>query len=253
MLYYEVFSQQGSKSPENEDSYYIPDPKDEKVQPDKLSTMGHIFVLCDGMGGHQAGEVASRLSADWLSTAYYNSQPELPLQSHLTEIIQDINKRIYHLGRENKNYFGLGTTLVSLLIKDNFAYLFSIGDSRIYLLTNGKLQQITEDQSPVWKLYRSGIITKDEMVLHPLKNLMDQALGLTRKPLVNSYIMELPKKFIYLICSDGLTDTVTDKKIRPVFRKSGSLRSSLDNLYELSQENGSRDDVTMILISNYLQ
>ena len=147
----------------------------------------------------------------------------------------------------------MGTTLVSLLIKNEIAYVNHVGDSRRYLFDFGdnKFAQITEDHSEVWELYKNGHIEKDDIINNPRKNIITQALGSAQNIKINHYTMNLSKKCLFLLCSDGLTDVVIDNTIRNIIVNGSNLKRIAKSLYSLSQENKSKDDVTIILVSNF--
>jgi len=204
------------------------------------------------MGGHQAGEVASELCSNWLEKDYYESSIIDDIPDWFNNEITYLNKKLCKLSQNHKEYFGMGTTLVSLLIKNEMAYINNVGDSRLYLLNfdNNKFEQITEDHSEVWELYKLGVIEKDEIISHPRKNIITQAMGIDENVKQNSYKIKLPNKYLFLLCSDGLTDVMTDDQILDIIKKSKNLKECAKSLYKLSQENHSRDDVSIIVISN---
>ena len=252
--YFYALSEKGKKSPENEDNYTLPE-SNQKFNLKKvgLKTKGSLFVVCDGMGGYQAGEVASELCSNWLEKDYYENAIIDNIPNWLNNEIKYLNKKLYKLSNEHKEYFGMGTTLVSLLIKNEMAYINNVGDSRLYLLNfdNNKFEQITEDHSEVWELYKLGAITKNDIISHPRKNIITQAMGIDQNVEQNSYRIKLPKKYLFLLCSDGLTDVMTDDAILEIIKQSKNLKECSESLYELSQKNYSRDDVSIVLVSNY--
>ena len=124
-----ALSEKGEKNEHNEDAFFIP----EKTDKDLLKANGYLFVVCDGVGGHQAGEIASRFCTEWLQHTFYNFEIKGKIITFLDESIRNINRRMYHLSGRNSTYRGMATTLVNLLIKDGKAYFNSVGDSRIYL------------------------------------------------------------------------------------------------------------------------
>ncbi|MEA1986922.1 MAG: Stp1/IreP family PP2C-type Ser/Thr phosphatase [Candidatus Marinimicrobia bacterium] len=244
-----VLSKKGKKSPKNEDNYATPDSIDKL----KLDKNGFLYLVCDGMGGHNAGEVASEFCAKGMLDKYYNYSGSGDVQKILKNIIEDVNSELYNYSKKDEERFGMGTTLVNLLIKDKFAYINNVGDSRLYLFDfdKDKFQQITEDHSEVWKLYEQKIISKEDIITHPRKNIITQAMGIDEEIKINEYKIALPKKFLFLLCSDGLTDVMTDNSILKIIKKSKNLENCANSLYELSQKNNSRDDVTILLVSNF--
>ncbi|MBN2460396.1 MAG: serine/threonine-protein phosphatase [Candidatus Cloacimonetes bacterium] len=248
MISYLGLSHHGFKSPSNEDSYLLPN-----SNPDfDLQHKGLLFTLCDGMGGHNAGEVASHFCTEWLMNEYYLKSSDTSEKTDFNTIINTINKRLYYLACDNENYYRMGTTLVTLLLSPAKNLACNVGDSRLYLFNGEQMEQITEDHSVVWELYQNKVITKDEILLHPCKNLVTNAVGLEPTTVVNCYDIKLPEKYIFLLCSDGLTDVAIDSEIEQVLKEAASLENTAAMLYRLSQLNDSQDDVTLILVSNYL-
>jgi len=250
MLNYYALSRKGKKSPKNEDSCSLPNKYKNKYD---LKNKGYLFTVCDGVGGHQAGEVASSICAKLLLKNYYQHYDNQYPMKWLENEINILNQRIKEIPPDFPDFPGMATSLVSLLIFNETAYINNVGDSRLYLYSENTLTQITSDQSPVWKLYEKGIISKDEIITQENKNLISQAIGLGSIVEMNSYQIRLPEKFIFLLCSDGLTDVTLDQEIEDVIREMHELRTGTEELYKISQKNHSLDDVTIILVSNYLK
>ncbi|MCK9330433.1 MAG: protein phosphatase 2C domain-containing protein, partial [Candidatus Cloacimonetes bacterium] len=157
---YYAISDIGKKYKHNEDFYTLPK-KDNNIL--NLDTY-RLFVLCDGVGGANAGEVASKLSSEWLQRDFNNLQEDKKinnLSDLISNLIKDISIKINKLSLEYSEYKNMMTTLVSALFYQDRLYLHSIGDSRCYLLRNNKLEQLTDDDSLIWSLYKSGEISKD--------------------------------------------------------------------------------------------
>jgi serine/threonine protein phosphatase PrpC len=232
----------GFKTKKNQDSFVIPQEKHD------TQNKGWLFVVCDGLGGYYGSEIASQMCCQMLQDDYYSSEDiaDFPLwfQDKLTQINNAIISKA-----EKLNYNRMSTTVVCLLVKDDKAYITNCGDSRLYLFADGKLTQITEDHSVVWKYYKQGYITKDEIILSSIKNLITEAIGLGPEPKVDSYTIDLPDKFTFLLCSDGLTDVATDTEIENVLHKHTDPKQCVKALYNLSQIHFSRDDVTVVMVS----
>lgn len=243
----------GKKYDHNEDYYLLPEP-DEKYGISKIDKLnrGELFILCDGMGGGNSGEVVSELTASWLMKDYYSiSSEKLIIPDILQEIILNINERVIKLSSEHEMYEGMGSTLLALLFINEKAYIYSVGDSRIYLLRGNKLKQITEDQSEVWELYKKNIITREEMRRHPNKHILSNAIGNKNDFKVNYYVQEIEKDDLFLMCSDGLTDMLTDKEIEKTLNyKMSSLKMKGNKLVKDANLKGGRDNITAIMIKN---
>ncbi len=215
---------------------------------------GKLFILCDGMGGLPGGSVASKMACEMLMKEYYslNKYTERDDPGYLISvIIRDISRRIMNYGLKNPMYYGMGTTLVSLLIKDNNAYINSVGDSRLYCFRNNNLSQITEDQSLVWPLYKKGIITKDEMRIHPQNNIISCAVGsdlLLNADNVNRYSYACHENDIFMICSDGLTDMVPETDISAIINAGRNLDLCAEKLLNAALKRGGKDNISIVLV-----
>ena len=217
---------------------------------------GKLFVLCDGMGGVPGGAVASKMACEMLMKEYYTSDHSSYERYEdpgylLSVMIKDISRRIMIHGLNNTRYYGMGTTLVSLLIKGENSYINSVGDSRLYCFRNNDLRQITEDQSLVWPLYKKGILTKDELRMLPENNIITYAVGaevyLTAEN-VNRYSCAHSHGDIFLICSDGLTDMVPETLIRDLICQTDNLEKCAENLISAALDEGGRDNISIVLV-----
>ena len=248
----------GKKYKHNEDYISLPESKNNFVDSKSLN----LFILCDGMGGGNAGEVASQLTATWLQKdfndskknkrkifqRFFKSYSDKNLKEFIYQLIQTINTKIYNLAQEYSEYENMGTTLVSALIYNNTLQIHSVGDSRCYRIRNNELQQLTEDQSEVWNLYKMGAISKDEIRTHPRNNIITSAIGVANQANINQYQFDIHKNDLYLICSDGLSDMISDKKILKTIIDGNSLKEIGINLVNLANEAGGKDNISLILI-----
>lgn len=251
MIGYNHVSKRGKKSKDNEDSFIIPKKNDKLNFETLLEEKGYLFAVCDGMGGNKAGEIASKLCCSWLYKEFYETDNINDYQKWMNEEILSLNSRLFQLQTEHDQYSGMGTTIVSLIIKENIAYIHNVGDSRCYYITDDKMIQVTEDDSEVWKLYKNDFISKDEIITNKRKNIITQAIAIEPSVNVHSYKeINLNEKFQFLLCSDGLSDVATDDMIETVLRKSATSDEAVQNLLKLALKNKSRDDITILLISN---
>lgn len=249
MKYYGI-TDIGKKYDHNEDYFILPEPnKKYGIEKIDKKSKGELYILCDGMGGGKSGEVVSELTGSWIMRDYYSGEKDnLTLPESLKEIISEVNKRIIKLSSEHEVYNGMGSTLLALLIKDNKAYIYSVGDSRVYLLRGNELQQITDDQSEVWELYKKGVITKDEMRRHPNKHVLNNAIGNENEFKINFYELDIEKNDLYLMCSDGLTDMLTDEEILKILNERSSLKRKGKKLIKEANNKGGRDNITAVLV-----
>jgi protein phosphatase len=213
----------------NEDSYYAKAP---------------LFAVADGMGGAQAGEVASRIAAGAFERGPRND--DASAEGQLEEIAQQANRKIHRLAQEDSSRAGMGTTLTAALVRNDEVAFGHVGDSRAYLLRGGQLKRLTKDHSLVEELRRQGRLTEEEAEEHPQRSIITRALG--PEPSVNVDTMTFPARDgdVFLICSDGLTTMVSDDEIRDILVNSKSLRSAVNRLVEAANRGGGRDNITAV-------
>lgn len=207
-----------------------------------------VFVVCDGMGGAAAGEVASRLAVDvMIERLCAVSTPE-DRRRAIEESITAANRLVHDKAAADPGLQGMGTTLVALAIQDNSALIAHVGDSRCYLFRAGRLTRQTNDHSLVEEQVRLGHMTAEEAEHSPLKNVITRAIG--TQPEVSSDIAELPLESgdILLLCSDGLIREVPDGRIAAILARPLPLEDHCHELIDAANSSGSHDNVTAILI-----
>ena len=225
----------------NQDYYYISKPED------KIS----IFILADGMGGYNGGEIASKL-ATMATLGYIQSNFEnIPKEREeilklIKSAMEYANMVVYEKSKEQKELEGMGTTLEVCLIYNNKLYIGHIGDSRIYRLRGEFFRKLTHDHSYVQKLVKDGTITQEEANHHPNKNMLMKALGCTAFVEPDITVKGFVKDDIVLICSDGLTNMVEEPEIYNILKNEGTLAA--EKLVEKANENGGYDNITAIVI-----
>ncbi|HXK61840.1 MAG TPA: protein phosphatase 2C domain-containing protein [Acidobacteriota bacterium] len=208
-----------------------------------------LFGVCDGLGGHAAGEIASSLAADAFSKAISESR-QADIWDVLFQAILRANSSIMEEQSRTPALTGMGTTLSAIWIGvggSNEAAIAHIGDSRIYRYRDSSLEQLTEDHSPVFELYRRGFISKEEMQRHPQKSLIDRCLGISS--VVEPQILSLPLHpgDRFLISTDGLTDSLNDDQISGTLKEC-SLEGALGRLFEDAYRAGAPDNITVVLV-----
>jgi serine/threonine protein phosphatase PrpC len=220
----------GRQRQANEDSYFARAP---------------LFAVADGMGGAQAGEVASRIAARAFERKRNVSREE-PAEGQLEQIAQQANREIHKLAQEDSSRAGMGTTLTAALLRDDEVALGHVGDSRAYLLRGGQLKRLTKDHSLVEELRRQGRLTEEQAEEHPQRSIITRALG--PEPSVNVDTMTFPARDgdVFLLCSDGLTTMVSDEQIREILVNSRSLRTAVNKLVEAANRGGGRDNITAV-------
>ena len=200
------------------------------------------FVVADGMGGAQAGEVASQMLVETVKDFLSQSPPYN--EKILSQAILLANSKILNLARQNANYHGMGTTATILSLDDKKAYFAHVGDSRIYQLRNNFLTQLTQDHSYVETLVRRGEITPEEARVHPMKNVLTQAVGAIPEIQIDADNFPVQSGDIFLLCTDGLTNMVDDELILKILL---SASNPADALIDAALNAGGRDNVSVIV------
>ena len=214
----------------NEDSYFARAP---------------LFAVADGMGGAQAGEVASRIAAGTFEKRGQVSAEE-PAEGQLEQLAQAANREIHQLAQQDSSRAGMGTTLTSALVRGDEVSFGHVGDSRAYVLRDGQLKRLTKDHSLVEELRRQGRLTEEEAEEHPQRSIITRALG--PEPSVNVDTMTFTAKDgdVFLLCSDGLTTMVSDDEIQRILVEARSLRSAVNKLVDAANRGGGRDNITAV-------
>lgn len=207
-----------------------------------------LCVVCDGLGGHAAGEIASTIAVETMGERIREASSEP--KRFLRDLISDANRRIISDQRLHPERMGMGTTLTALWVPDRSkreAWVGHVGDSRLYRLRAGKFEQITNDHSPVFRLYQEGALTKDDLRRHPQKNLIERSLGLSLEVDSDVFAIELEKGDRYLLCTDGLSDCVSDADMEQVCR-TAKIEKSPEQLIKLALSCGGFDNVTVVVV-----
>ncbi len=219
----------------------------------EIPGLGAVLVVCDGMGGAQAGSVASTTAVNAFYHALEDSFSEgIPAKADereedLARACRIANMRVYDLARDNWAYDGMGTTLVAALVLPDVAHVVNVGDSRCYLLSNGMIRQVTVDHSLVQLLVDRGEITPEEAQHHPKKNLITRAVGVDLDVDCDILRVELGQGDRLLLCSDGLTNVLSNETIAEESRKEPDLERLGHRLMDMTLERGAPDNVTVVL------
>lgn len=224
----------GKKRKINEDSFHC--------DPEK-----GIFIVADGMGGHLAGEEASRIAVKTISKFFSNSSHNI--EQIIEKSINTSNSIIFSKSEIDSKYKGMGTTVTICIFKNNSIFVGHVGDSRLYRFRKHELEMLTEDHSKVWEFYKMGIISKEEIRTHPYKSIITRGVGIKNEVSSDIFIInDVMPEDVYLICSDGLTDMVQDNTIREVLdQNDSSIKDRLQYLVGLANQYGGKDNITAIL------
>ena len=207
----------------------------------------NLFLVADGMGGHQAGDMASRLCIDEVVKQMQQASVRTPV-SAFEKAVESANERIYEQSLQDTALSGMGTTLVGATIENNIAYIVNVGDSRLYVL-HDCLQQITVDHSLVEEMVQSGEIQKEEMRTHPNKNIITRALGTDAAVRPDCFEIEVEKGDVILLCSDGLSNMLEDTKMEHILKEhKEDMRLAGECLVEQANEAGGKDNISVILV-----
>jgi serine/threonine protein phosphatase PrpC len=220
----------GRQRPANEDSYWVSNP---------------LFVLADGMGGAQAGEVASQTAVE----VFTSGLPDGPgsHEERLAAMVGQANARIHALAQSDEAHAGMGTTLTAAYVGEDDLAIAHVGDSRLYVLRDGELQQLTDDHSLVGELVRRGQISAEEAEDHPQRSIITRALGIEDEVVVDHLTWPVRDGDVFLLCSDGLTGMVTDAHVAEIIRDAPNLSQAAHRLIDAANEAGGRDNITVIL------
>lgn len=226
----------GPRRPTNEDCFRLPE-------------NGEKFaIVADGMGGHQAGEVASAMAVE--AFAAYMNKPFEGVEAQLKNAMLYANGNVFRAAQADPAKAGMGTTLTALYLQGADAYISHVGDTRVYLMRNGSLLRITEDHTLVEALVLAGKITPAEARIHPKRNLITRSLG--NHPMVDVDVMHLDNRpgDIWMLCSDGLSNHVTERQMSRVLQAEESWQQKVDRMVEMAVENGTTDNITCVIVTN---
>jgi len=222
----------GRMRPINEDSYYAP-------------LEGERFcAVADGMGGHNAGEVASALAVQVFSERM--RQAERISAESLHSAVERANEAVYQQALENEGMSGMGTTFSALAQEGETAYLAHVGDSRIYLVRRGAIMQVTTDHTLVEEMVQKGLITPREARVHPKRNIITRALGTEERVQIDIVQMGVMPGDAFFLCSDGMTNYVDEREILRTAMSERDWQDKLKHLVSIALENGGADNITAL-------
>jgi len=228
-------SDRGRKRPSNEDAF-------------GYSVEHGVYVVCDGMGGAAAGEIASSLAVDELMRLLVAEEPGSLTPEHAAEAVAAANHAIFARSQRNPKLAGMGTTLVALIAAERQVRILNVGDSRGYRMRKGELQQITEDHSLVEEQVRMGKMNPAEALRSPLRNVITRALGTQSQVTPDVFAMEAEPGDVYLLCSDGLTREISDRLIESLLRLDLPLDELCARLVSAANKAGGHDNITCLLV-----
>lgn len=202
-----------------------------------------LYGVADGMGGHKAGDVASKMAVAVVEKMLGSASPSAPL---LRAVVEEANRQIFEKQLSNPDYSGMGTTITLIWEDDARILLGHVGDSRAYRLRGREIRQVSEDHSMVAEMVREGLLTEKEARQHPYRNIITRALGTAETIEVDVVEMEKVPGDIYLLCSDGLSEYVLEKRMLEIVRRN-TLEKAADALLKLALDGGGQDNISLIL------
>lgn len=211
-----------------------------------IGRLPNLYIVCDGMGGHKAGEYASRYTVERIIASVSRSKAEDPIRI-LKAAIHKANEILVVESQEDKEKQGMGTTVVAATVIGNKMYVANVGDSRLYVI-NDTIEQITNDHSYVEEMIRIGKIKREDARKNEKKNLITRAVGAAEKIKADFFEVELRENDTILLCSDGLSNMVTDEIIYQIVKSSNKVDSIAKTLVEEANKNGGTDNITVIVI-----
>ena len=220
---------------------------------DDLAVTDRVWVVADGMGGHAAGEVASRIAAETMSEL---SVPEHVRAHDVIDQVALAHRRIETATREHPSRRGMGTTVAGLArveVEDEEEWrwlVFNVGDSRVYRVVDGEMALVSRDHSEVRELIDAGVITAEEARRHPLRNVITRSLGGGANPTPDHWLLDPHPSERFLICSDGLTGEVPDEQLHAILEAHPSAQDAADALVRAAVEAGGRDNVTVVVVDH---
>ncbi len=212
-----------------------------------IGNLDNLYVVCDGLGGRNAGEYASSTAAENFFDIAEDSERTQPL-SVFKEAALKVNRLIYKEGQKSE-YRGMATTLVAATVSNGCVYVVNVGDSRAYIINDDEIVQITWDHSYVGELIRNGKITSDEARFHSKNNVITKAIGAEAQVEPDYFKAEIGEDEYILLCSDGLYNMLGEQTIQAVVTAKGSLRAKAEKLVELANEAGGKDNIAAVLIT----
>lgn len=233
----------GKKRKLNQDYVYV----SEKP----IGNLPNLFIVADGMGGHNAGDYASKCTVETIVREIRGCFEKNPVRI-LSKAIRVANDKIRQKAREDQSLLGMGTTVVAATCLGHYLQVANVGDSRLYII-NREIRQITRDHSLVAEMVRMGGIDKAAARNHPDKNIITRAVGATDTVEIDFFHEELTPGDIVLMCSDGLTNMLEDEEIGKILREPVSIEERAQQLIEAANNNGGRDNIAVIIIDAFAE
>ncbi|RRD93973.1 Stp1/IreP family PP2C-type Ser/Thr phosphatase [Clostridiales bacterium COT073_COT-073] len=225
----------------NEDSYF--------VSTSAIGALPNLFIVADGLGGHAAGDMASKIAVD-ATVAYCQNAPAEISADLLKNAFEQANEEVQVYGKTINKLYEMGSTLIAASIFDDYYQIANVGDSRAYLYRDGSLQKLTKDHSLVQKLQEEGVITEEEAFSHEKRNLILRAIGMEPIIQVDTYTDAIKNGDIIMLCSDGLSNFIRRQAMEEIFRQEDNISALAQRLLDTALANGGSDNITVVVVKN---
>lgn len=215
-----------------------------------VGNLPNLFMVADGMGGHNAGDYASKHAVEKVVEVIEGYTQETDPENILQKAIDDANTYINKMARSDNSLKGMGTTLVAVTVDENYVTVANVGDSRMYII-NDFITQITKDHSFVEEMVDMGEIDREAARTHPDKNIITRAIGVKEYVLVDFFDVTITEKEKFLLCTDGLTNMLKDSEIHRIISESADIEEAGKRLIEAANANGGRDNIAVVLVEPF--
>lgn len=219
----------------------------------RLGTNSLLAVVCDGMGGAKAGNVASKLAADVftgeVSRSFKPNMSQEAARDILCQAVELANTALYEHAQLSEDFHGMGTTLVALLLNRNYGVAVNVGDSRVYRMNDNGIECVSTDHSLVELMVRRGELTHEQAKTHPSKNIITRAIGTETSVKCDTYLMQVQPRDNFLLCSDGLSNLMDDQEILFEVLHGAKKKDCCQRLLDIAKQRGASDNVTAVLVS----
>ena len=219
-----------------------------------VGLLPNLFIVADGMGGHKAGDLASTEAVRcFIKCIKERSREAEDIVDLMRLALEEANRYVYYLSKESEDYQGMGTTFVAATFCGNSLYCINVGDSRLYKLNRAgehpmSLKKVTVDHSIVEMMIKEGMITEEEARVHPQKNMITRAIGIEETVEIDDFRLDVDSLVRVLLCSDGLSGMLTDLDILNIVSGKKDVEETAERLVEKANENGGRDNISVIVI-----
>lgn len=218
------------------------------VSEQNVGNLPNILIVADGMGGHKAGEVASEQAVNAVLESIKQNESKDKI-TIIEEAISKANEKVLNMATSDEKFKGMGTTLVVATLENNVLYVANVGDSRLYLIDNDDIRQITRDHSLVQEMVSLGELDKESARTHARKNVITRAIGVNEKIIADFFEADISENTKILLCSDGLSNMVEDSQISDIVKEYAgkTLEDTVRKLIDIANENGGLDNIAVVL------